>query len=160
MISLIVARSKHTKAIGDNNKLMWRLKNDLRFFKTITKDKTVVMGRKTFESIGRFLPNRFNVILSNTLKPQQGKNFRITNNHTDVLTYKNIFIIGGEQIYDLFADYCEHFFVTEVDCNLNGDSFFKMQFVNYKIELLHKQNRDKNNEYPFEIIKYSKRLLF
>ena len=108
MFSIIVAIGKN-REIGKENKLLWHIPEDLKNFKKITTDKTVIMGRKTFESIGRPLPNRKNIVLSKNGDKEsfEQKGIKLYQNLENLIAdYKNseeeIFIIGGEQIYREF----------------------------------------------------------
>ena len=112
MFSLIVAVGKNNE-IGKENKLLWHVPEDLKNFKKITSGKKIVMGRKTFESIGRLLPNRKNIILSREVLESDLKKLENENTKVEVFddfqkmidSFKNskeeIFIIGGEQIYKM-----------------------------------------------------------
>lgn len=108
MFSIIVAIGKN-REIGKGNKLLWHIPEDLKNFKEITTGKTVIMGRKTFESIGRPLPNRKNIVLSKNGDKEsfEQKGIKLYQNLEDLIAdYKNyeeeVFIIGGEQIYREF----------------------------------------------------------
>lgn len=108
MFSIIVAIGKN-REIGKGNKLLWHIPEDLKNFKEITTGKTVIMGRKTFESIGRPLPNRKNIVLSKNGDKEsfEQKGIKLYQNLENLIAdYKNyeeeIFIIGGEQIYREF----------------------------------------------------------
>ena len=128
-IKLICAISKNN-VIGNENKLPWSISEDLKRFKDLTSSNWIVMGRKTFDSIGRPLPNRKNIVLS------ENKNLKIDsvevfNSPKDVIDsykknsdQKDLFIIGGTYIYDLFFEYCEYLFITYVDKEYLGDAFF------------------------------------
>ena len=138
-IKLICAISKNN-VIGNENKLPWNISEDLKRFKELTSNNYIVMGRKTFDSIGRPLPNRKNIVLS------KNKNLRIDsaevfNSPQDVIEdYKNnkdqndLFIIGGNYIYELFLEYCEYLFITHVDKKYSGDAFFpKIDWNKWKL---------------------------
>lgn len=108
MFSIIVAIGKN-REIGKGNKLLWHIPEDLKNFKEITTGKTVIMGRKTFESIGRLLPNRKNIVLSKNGDKEsfEQKGIELYQNLENLIAdYKNsgeeIFIIGGEQMYREF----------------------------------------------------------
>lgn len=108
MFSIIVAIGKN-REIGKGNKLLWHIPEDLKNFKEITTGKTVIMGRKTFESIGRPLPKRKNIVLSKNGDKEsfEQKGIKLYQNLENLIAdYKNyeeeIFIIGGEQIYREF----------------------------------------------------------
>lgn len=108
MFSIIVAIGKN-REIGKGNKLLWHIPEDLKNFKEITTGKTVIMGRKTFESIGRPLPNRKNIVLSKNGDKEsfEQKGIKLYQNLENLIAYyknseEEIFIIGGEQIYREF----------------------------------------------------------
>lgn len=108
MFSIIVAIGKN-REIGKGNKLLWHIPEDLKNFKETTTGKTVIMGRKTFESIGRPLPNRKNIVLSKNGDKEsfEQKGIKLYQNLENLIAdYKNyeeeVFIIGGEQIYREF----------------------------------------------------------
>lgn len=129
MISLIVAKSKHN-VIGDKGRIPWHIPNDLKRFKELTTGKTVIMGRKTFESLPeeyKPLPNRVNIVLS-TDKTYQTNCCIVTNDLTKALRKagndKEVFIIGGEQVYKEGLKYADKIYVTEVDGEFKGDAYF------------------------------------
>lgn len=108
MFSIIVAIGKN-REIGKGNKLLWHIPEDLKNFKEITTGKTVIMGRKTFENIGRPLPNRKNIVLSKNGDKEsfEQKGIKLYQNLENLIAYyknseEEIFIIGGEQIYREF----------------------------------------------------------
>lgn len=128
-IKLICALSKNN-IIGLNNKLPWNISEDLKRFKKLTSDNWIVMGRKTFDSIGRPLPNRKNIILSKNLdlkipgaevlhSPQEILNLYFANNDE-----KDLFVIGGTFIYELFIKHCDYLNITYVDKEYKGDAYF------------------------------------
>ena len=132
MLSLIVAMSEN-HVIGVNNKLPWRLPNDLQYFKRVTMGKPVVMGRKTFESIGKPLPGRRNIVISRqsdysvagvdvvdslTSAVALGKDIAFIDGHDEVM------VIGGAQIYQQALALAERLYITHVAANIEGDAFF------------------------------------
>jgi len=138
-IKLICAISKNN-VIGNENKLPWNIPEDLKRFKELTSNNWIVMGRKTFDSIGRPLPNRKNIVLS------KNKNLRIDsvevfNSPKEVIeSYKNnsdqkdLFIIGGTYVYELFLEYSEYLFITHIDKEYSGDAFFpKIDWNEWKL---------------------------
>ena len=122
MITLIAACSKN-RAIGKDNKLLWHLPNDLKRFKRLTTDKTVVMGRKTFESIGKPLPNRKNIILTKN-KDLLIEGCDVICSISELNLIEDIVISGGEQIYKLFIDLADIIELTLIDKYFEGDAFF------------------------------------
>lgn len=124
MITMIAARSR-SGVIGSENSLPWQLVGELKYFKQMTEGLTVVMGRKTFESMGsKPLPNRVNIVLS------RDPNFHPEGEVVPVLGSENLnrdinlMVIGGEQIYREFLSEAERLILTEVDIDVEGDARF------------------------------------
>ena len=125
MISIIVAYA-NGRVIGKNGSIPWRLPNDSQYFKRITSGHTVVMGRKTFESMRRPLPNRRNVVLTSS-RTFAAPGVEVVHCVDDVLALGNrddVFIIGGESIYRQFLEVAERLYITEIDVEVDGDTFF------------------------------------
>jgi len=125
MISLIAAAGKNN-VIGSNNKLPWSIPEDLKYFKKTTSGKTIVMGRKTYESIGRPLPNRQNVILTKN-QNYTAPDCLVINSKEELSATENndeIFIIGGSQIYKLFWEQADRIYLTRIDKDFEGDAYF------------------------------------
>ena len=163
-ISHVVALSNNN-VIGVNNSLPWNLKTDLAHFKNYTSNKIIVMGRKTYESIGRPLPNRINLIVSNTIKEINGAElFKSTedaiNKAKELCINKNldeIIIIGGGYLFRDTLSITNKLVLTKVDCNIEGDVFYpdidlnewkKLSSENFK--------KDSDNDYDFTVITYEK----
>lgn len=132
MFSIIVAIGNNNE-IGKNNKLLWYIPEDLKKFKEITQGKTVVMGRNTFKSIGKILPNRNNIVLSKNLQNiNNKKNLEICDDFSKIIKkYKNsveeVFIIGGAQIYKkaLELGIIEKLYISHIDFSDNeADTYF------------------------------------
>ena len=127
-IILIAAMDKN-RGIGIDNKLPWKIPEDLQHFKETTSRKAVLMGRKTFESIGRPLPNRRNIVLSRDDKWDNAWVTRLFSAE-DALRYASayplpeLFVIGGEEIYKQFLPLAHEIILTEVDSVFNCDAFF------------------------------------
>ena len=120
---MIVAYA-HGRVIGRDGKIPWHLPNDLRYFKRITTDHTVVMGRKTFESIGRPLPQRRNIVLTHC-HDMQLAGVEVVHSKQEVLALKDdIFILGGEAVYRQFIDVADQLYITEIALDTEGDAFF------------------------------------
>ena len=143
MFSIIVAIGKN-REIGKGNKLLWHIPEDLKNFKEITTGKTVIMGRKTFESIGRPLPNRKNIVLSKNGDKEsfEQKGIELYQNLESLIEdYKNseeeIFILGGEQIYREFIQkgLINRLYISYVEfSDLEADAYFpKIDYDNWKI---------------------------
>ncbi len=128
MISLVVAASLNN-AIGKDNQLLWHLPNDLRFFKNITWGCPVIMGRKTFESVGKPLPGRTNIIITRQQNwTAEGTITASGLNHAIELANNSgctdIFIIGGAEIYLLAMPQADRIYLTRVHTHIEGDAFF------------------------------------
>ena len=128
MISLIVAASINN-AIGKENQLLWHLPNDLKFFKNTTWGGVVIMGRKTFESVNKPLPGRTNIVI--TKQPDwNAENVEVANSLDDALekatalNFKEIFIIGGGEIYKQSIEIANRIYLTKVHTEIDGDAFF------------------------------------
>ena len=126
-INIIVAIAEN-RAIGFENKLLYWLPNDLKRFKALTTGHAIVMGRKTFESIGRPLPNRRNIILSKNLEAMDG--CEIMRSAGEVLEFakstdEELFIIGGGQVYEQFLPFADKLYLTLVHTLLAARLFRK-----------------------------------
>lgn len=162
--SIIVAMSKN-RAIGSNNQLLWHLPNDLKYFKKITMGKPVVMGRKTFESIGKPLPGRDNFIISRNNNFLSAYNFegckqdvKSFTSVSDLLLYlkdKNynteIMIIGGGEIYNQFLDRVSKVYLTEVDCEMDAEVYFPELDSSWQLITNNKFVKDEKHQYNYEI---------
>ena len=124
MISMIVAHDDN-RVIGKGLTIPWHIKADLNNFKKTTSGHTVVMGRKTFESIGKPLPNRLNIVLTNDLKWVAPKGILVKNFASDVMARdEDMFIIGGSQIYEKFLPHAKKLYITRVYGKFDGDIYF------------------------------------
>lgn len=162
MIKLIVARNQN-KVIGNDNQLLWKLKDDLLNFKKLTTDNYVIMGRKTFESIGcKPLPNRFNFVLTNQ-KHQMDNRYSFGNvvfadyNYIKPIiefTEKDVYIIGGSEIYNFFLEMniVDELIITEVmDNSLLGDSYFDFNKEKFRLVDSTYYGQNERNEFGFKI---------
>jgi len=125
MISIIVAYA-NGRVIGKGGKLPWLLPNDSKYFKQITLGHTVVMGRKTFESIGRRpLPKRRNVVFTRGEINLPGVEVAHSKDEVRALaTNGEVFIVGGENVYKAFLDVADYLYITEIALETDGDTFF------------------------------------
>ncbi|MBI2651863.1 type 3 dihydrofolate reductase [Candidatus Woesearchaeota archaeon] len=126
IISLIAAMGKN-RIIGKNNSLPWRLPEDMKRFKQLTLGKPVVMGRKTFESIGKPLPNRTNIIITHD-KNYKAEGCIIVHSVKEALKTaegnKEVMIIGGEKIFREFLPIADRMYLTFIDEDFEGDAYF------------------------------------
>jgi dihydrofolate reductase len=153
MINIIAAVGKNLE-LGKDNKLIWNIPNDLKYFKEKTQNKTVVMGRKTYESIGKPLKNRKNIVL--TRQNINIDNVETVNNYQELLkTNEDVFIIGGEQIYKMFLPYADNIYLTEINDSKDADSYFpEFNKDLYEKEII---KEEKYNDLEYKFVVYRKK---
>jgi dihydrofolate reductase len=122
MISIIVAYA-HGRVIGREGRIPWHLPDDLQHFKHITTGHTVVMGRKTYESIRHPLSERRNIVLTHNDEPA-GAGIEVVHSKEDVLALGDVFIIGGASLYRQFLQFAGRLYITEIELDVEGDAFF------------------------------------
>jgi dihydrofolate reductase len=155
MIKIIVATSKN-RVIGNNNSLIWNLPNDLRRFKEITSGGTVVMGRNTYESIGKPLPNRRNIIITRSSLSIEGCEVVNSIEEALLLCNNDCFIIGGGEIYKQTIDISEKIYLTLIHEEFEGDSYFpEIDSTWFKVSRVDNYPDDKN-KYKYSFIEYEK----
>ena len=128
-ISMIVARSRN-HVIGRDNQMPWKISADLQFFKKVTMGHPVIMGRKTWESIGRPLPGRRNIVVSRN-PDLQLTGAEVVNSLDAALSslseFPRVFVIGGEQLFTQAFPKADRLFITEIEIDVDGgDTFFKI----------------------------------
>jgi len=165
IISHVVAMSNNW-VIGVNNDLPWSLKDDLAHFKKYTTGKIIVMGRKTYESIGRPLPNRVNYVISSTLKDIEGVSIftsledaidaaKIYNLDQDIAN--EIAIIGGGYLFRDSMDSFNKLILTRVDCSIDGDVYYpEIDFSNWELISSDEFLKNEDNQYDFAVETYKK----
>lgn len=165
-VSLIVAMDLD-RGIGKNNDLMWHLPNDMKFFKETTTGAVVIMGRKNYDSIPerfRPLPNRENVVLTRQ-NDFEAEGCAVFNSMEDCLnayknTEKEVFIIGGGEIYKLALDQnaIDEMFITHVNHRYGADTFFPdFNLKDWVVSTIVEQEKDEKHETNFTVLKYTKR---
>ncbi|MFN5460663.1 MAG: dihydrofolate reductase [Bacteroidota bacterium] len=158
MISIVVAADINN-VIGNENKLIWHLPADLAYFKKVTMGKTIVMGRKTFESIGRPLPGRKNVIITRNQSYSPEGVFVYHNPDEVIAEYSNqeLMIIGGAEIYNLFLPITEKIYLTRVHHSFEGDTIFpSLNNSEWKIISEEFHLRDEKNHYDYTFMLYER----
>lgn len=157
MIITLIAAITENGVIGKNNQLPFKLADDMRHFVRTTKGHTVISGRLNFESIGKALPNRTNIIISRNSKYIKPNTITLPSiEEAFELAYKNgeteVFVIGGGQIYELALPYADRFYRTKVFARISGDVFFpEFNELDFEVEILSEHKKDENNEYDFRI---------
>jgi dihydrofolate reductase len=128
-ISMIVARSRN-HVIGRDNQMPWKISADLQFFKRVTMGHPVIMGRKTWESIGRPLPGRRNIVVSRNTELQLAGAEVVNSLDAALATlseFPRVFVIGGEQLFTQAFPKADRLYITEIDIDVDGgDTFFKV----------------------------------
>ena len=157
IISLIVAMDKNN-AIGRDNKLLWHLSDDLKNFKKITLNKPIIMGRKTYDSIGMPLPKRENIVISRD-KDLKINGVNVYNSIDSAIEscseHAEVVVIGGANIYEQVLDRVDKMYVTYVDCELEADTFFpKFSESKFKLVDSYKHLKDDKNEYSWTFCEY------
>lgn len=122
-IALITAFDKN-QLIGNNNQLPWSIPEDLAYFKKTTLNHPIVMGRKTYESIGHPLPKRTNIVISSTLPPQRNITILPSPDSLFNLKLEKVFIIGGSKLYQHFLPKASLLYITHINDTYEGNIFF------------------------------------
>lgn len=156
MIKIIVARSRNG-VIGNSNKLIWNLPADLKRFKEVTTGHPIVMGRKTYESIGRPLPNRRNIIVTKD-ENLHIKDCEVVNSIEEalLLTNNDCFIIGGGEIYKQVIGISEKIYLTEVNEDFFGDTYFPDIDHSWSMTSQQDFKADEKNKYNYSFITYER----
>ena len=161
MLSIVVAKSKNN-IIGKDNKLVWNLPEDLKHFKELTTGHTIIMGRKTFESLGRVLPNRKHIIFS------QNPDLKINNENVEVVHslleiqeliegQEEAFVIGGSMIYNFLMPYVKKMYITEINEEFDGDTFFpKINTDIWKETKREKGIKNEQNNLDYDFVIYER----
>lgn len=157
-IALIAAVAENG-VIGKDNQLIWRLSSDLKRFKALTTGHTVLMGRKTFESIGsKPLPNRLNIVISRNFQVEN-LNVLVCNSIESALAKcrheEVVFVIGGAEIYRQTLAIADILYLTLVKTFPEGDSYFPdFEKDNWRLELEEKHQADEKNEFDYSFLNY------
>lgn len=154
MVSIIVATDKQG-GIGKDNALLWHLPNDLKRFKSITSGHPIIMGRKTYDSIGRPLPNRLNIIITQN-KDLNIEGCVIVHSLKDAIIAaegKDVYIIGGGSIYEQAMEIADMIYLTLVDVTLEADTHFpKIEDDKWQIVHSESHSKDEKHNYDYQFI--------
>jgi len=161
-ISIIVARAKNN-VIGKDNQLIWRLSADLQLFKSHTTGHHIIMGRKTYESVGKPLPNRTSIVITNNPEFKVPEGHIVAHSLEEAIQIcigkklDNVFIIGGAEIYNQAFPLADELMITEVNAIPDGDVFFpEFEKNEWKIVSTTSYFKDEKNEYDFDFVVYKK----
>jgi dihydrofolate reductase len=157
----IIAAADENNVIGKENKLIWHLSDDLKHFKNLTKDHHVIMGRKTFESMPKALPNRTNIVITRN-SDYVADNITVVSSLNEALEKskndKQPFIIGGGEIYKLAMEIADRIELTRVHHEFDGDTYFPQIDPEKWIEVQRDQRKkDLKHNYDFTFIRYDKK---
>ena len=157
-IALVAAVAKN-RVIGRQGKIPWHIKDDLLHFKNLTTASAVIMGRKTYESIGEPLPNRTNIVM--TRRPGRLKDIREVYSKNQALAValefsKDIYIIGGENIYREFLPLAKKMFLTEIALEVSGDTHFPEWAKKEWIEVSRINKEDQSQDIKYSFVEYKR----
>lgn len=159
-VSFIVAKSESNNVIGIDNKLPWHLKEDLQNFKKITMGHHMLMGRKTFESIGKALPGRVSLVISSEPRPVSDNLYWFSSifraiKHAERAGETELFIIGGEKIFKYALSLVDRIYLSEVEGDIKGDTYFpQLSLKNWKTisESRFEKNADNDHSFTFKVL--------
>lgn len=155
----IIAAIAQNNAIGIDNKLLWHLPSDLQFFKKSTLNCTIIMGRKTFDSIGKALPKRKNIVI--TRNPQfNAAGCTVVQNLSEALSHadsEEVFIVGGANIYEQSMHIAHKLYITHVHERFEADTFFPAIDSSIWKEVFREEHyKDEKHAYDFSFVIYEK----
>lgn len=159
MISIIVAIAQNS-TIGDKNALLWHIKEDMRFFRTTTSGHPVIMGRKTFESLGsKPLPKRKNIVITRSDVEFEGA--FVAHSLEEAIAMADddaeVFIMGGAQIYAQALDIADRMYITRVERDYEGDtSFPEVDYSKWKLVAEERYERGEDYDSPFAFLTYDR----
>jgi dihydrofolate reductase len=162
MIVSLVAAAAENGVIGKNGALPWRMPADMKFFKNLTMGHTVIMGRKTYESMGKPLVGRKNVIITRN-KDFKAEGCIVINSFEEVFKMfskeKEIFVIGGAEIYDMALPKTDKIYLTRIHASFDGDAYFHELSDNEWLKIKCIDNpADEKNPYSYTFIELIKKL--
>ena len=163
MIAAIVARAKN-RVIGKNGDLPWLLPDDLAYFRRVTRGGTVIMGRKTYDSIaarlGHALPDRHNIVLTSDVT-LDADDITVARTVDEAVHHAaagaDVFVIGGAQVYEAMLPKCDKLFITEVDATVDGDAYFpELDMQQWRETSREHHVKDDRHPYDFDFVVYSR----
>lgn len=162
MLSLIAAIGKNNE-LGKDNTLLWSMPADMKHFRETTSGHAVIMGRKTFESIGKALPNRRNIVITRDVS-YKVDGIEITHSLEEALGFfenlnEEVFIIGGGELYKQGIEKADKLYITRVDCETpDADTYFPAIDENKWQETSHEDHSsDDKNPFPYSFVEYSRK---
>ncbi|MGJ8681263.1 type 3 dihydrofolate reductase [Paraglaciecola sp.] len=169
-ISMIAAMANN-RVIGADNAMPWHLPADLKHFKKTTLGKPIIMGRKTYESIGKALPGRLNIVITSDQSYSLGdasvvhsceQAVTTASDHFDELGLEDceVMIIGGGTIYQHFLSFCHRLYLTEIDLSVAGDTYFPDYQADFAWREIEEESHlpDDNNPYKYRFVTFDKQV--
>jgi dihydrofolate reductase len=161
LISLIAAIAENG-VIGKDNKLHWHLPEDLQFFKKTTFGHPIIMGRKNFESIGRVLPGRINIVLTRSTNFAEAENLKVAHSLREAFEIAQktgtdeCFIIGGAEIYEEALPFCQKLYITRVHGIFEGNTFMPEFEKSFRKISCVSNFKDEQNKYDYDFETWEK----
>jgi len=157
---ILIAALDKGRVIGSEGSIPWNIQEDLNYFKEKTTNKAIIMGRKTFESIGRPLPNRLNIVM--TRSKEQIDDVIIAPNREVAIEQgrgfsSEIFVIGGEYIYKEFLEMASEMLLTEIDLDTEGDAYFPKWEESEWLEVSREAKKDDSQKINYEFVRYKRK---
>ena len=153
-ISLVAAMGRN-RVIGNKGKLPWHMPADLKYFRDKTKGKPVIMGRKTFDSMGKLLPNRTNIILTRD-RHYKADGCIVADSADEALKSAGnageIMVIGGQKIFEQFMPIADRIYLTIIYADFEGDAYFPKYGKEWKEASRERHNADEKNPYNYDFI--------
>ncbi|WP_405330150.1 dihydrofolate reductase [Leeuwenhoekiella sp. LLG6367-2.1] len=161
MITMIAAAAENN-ALGKDNDLVWHLPDDFKRFKQLTSHHHIIMGRKTFETFPKPLPNRTHIVITREENYEAGADIIVVNSIEAALDYAknddNLFIIGGGEIYKLGLPYATHIELTRVHHTFEADAFFpELNPENWSLVNTQFHDKDERHKYSFSYLTYERK---
>ena len=157
---ILIAAACENNVLGKDNQLIWHISEDLKRFKRLTEGHSIIMGRKTFESMPRALPKRKNIILTRN-ENYEAENAFVAHTIDEALDLTGDdptpFIIGGGEIYSLFLSFADSIELTRVHKNFEGDAFFpEIKKTEWKLVATEKHHSDNDQTFTYSYLTYKK----
>lgn len=163
MILSLIAAVANNNVIGNENKLMWHMPEDLKHFKKTTMGHSIIMGRKTWESIRKPLKGRQNIVLTRK-EFYLAEGCEVVHSIDEAIKKikheKEVFVIGGSDIYEQCIDlfYTRRIYITRIFASFDGDAFFPdIDTEKWELEDMEEHDADEKNKYPYAFLKYKKK---
>jgi dihydrofolate reductase len=161
LISIIVAVTEN-RVIGKDNQLLWRLPDDMKRFKQLTMDNPIIMGRKTYESIGKPLPGRTSIVVTRNREYKLDEAIVVNSLQEAILRARELdaqeaYIIGGGELYKQAQSVSDRLYITEIHTTMSGDAYFEIEDPSQWIETERSVHEaDDRHKYAFAFVDYIK----